>query len=51
VVQVHPDSVADLELSIVWLLLAWHAMEYTPDGDYSQFGHAILMGTKENLSR
>jgi hypothetical protein len=28
-VQIHPDFVADLELSIVWLL-GWHAMECTP---------------------
>jgi hypothetical protein len=30
VVQAHPDFVADLELSIVWLLLGWHAKEGTP---------------------
>jgi hypothetical protein len=32
VMQIHANLVADLELSVIWLLWGWHAGEFTLRG-------------------
>jgi len=54
VVQVHPDFVTDLELSIIWLLWGWHGRNVPPlvsklQGSGSRVG--LLDGTQVTDNR